>query len=187
MSELEGASVEKPAFRRISLEKVGELKDLKETKKQLTEPLSERLKEIYSESPEGARSIEQDAVNTVMRKSRINMELSRLGSETWRNNKVEGVVIEEWQEPIAGVYMAILGSAQEITPEGIDRIQRARPLQEDSERDFMALSKLYDDLVEDSLRPGCVGRLMRKKGRTIEEIISLEERIATSLEKPSET
>jgi len=186
MSELESTPEEKPSFRRVSLEKVRELRDLKETKKQLADSLSEKLEEIYRDFPEGRTgSIEQSAANTVMRKHRTNVEFSRLGIEVWQNNKVEGVVTEKWQEPFAGVFMAILGSAQELTPDGIDRIQKARPLQENPERDFMALSKFYDDMVEDSLRPGCVGRMMGRKGRTMEEIVNLEERLVVSLEKPS--
>jgi len=186
MSETKETPTEEPAFRRVPLERVGELKDLKGIKEQFSDSLSRKKDEAYREFPEGARSFEQKEVNRVMREHRVNIELSRLGSETWQNNKIEGVVTERWQEPIAGVYLALLGSAQEINPEGVDRIQKARMLREGSERSFMALSKFYDDMVEDSLRPGCVGRLMGRKGRTIDEVISLEERVVASLEKPPE-
>jgi hypothetical protein len=90
-----------------------------------------------------------------------------IGRDTWKDNGGKRLKLKRWQEPLAGIFLAILGSAQNLD-------------QEKNSQNSNDLVELYSQMVEEVLRPGCIGSMLRKPKRSLIEIENLEKAIMIS-------
>lgn len=186
--------VSAPAFRRIELSQLNMLEDLKPQALAFKEKLGEAfdcIQETRIEVAKPTNSFERLAqglaIEEVLDRARIQAELARLGRESWQEQKREGVVSKGDQEALAGVYLVILGSAQELSPDDVSRIIHGRELTTTQASDFLFLTQLYDEAIERSLRPSVLGRITGKKGNTFENVQLMEEKIWQAFQKKEES
>lgn len=172
-----------PTFSRIELSKVGQLEDLKSPAKTFRQRLNETIIKIHEETLTDKGTIESEALKIVIEETRVRFNLSNQGREFWETNGKKELILDNWQKPLAGIFLAILGTAQELAPEEIERIGKGHPLNTSCAKEFMFLARLYDDIVERSSRPGCLGRLFGQKDKPRDQIYQTEGKVREAFKK----
>lgn len=179
----EASEAPKPTFRNVELGQVDQLADLKPVAKAyITE-----VGRWPHEWPAQPATYEQ-----FKREEQILDQSYKLGRDLWEANGKDSVLLDDKLKPLAGIYLALLGKAQELSPEEAKRVTNAWMLETREGEEFMNIAVRYDTLVDRAKSAGCLGRLTGRKSVTQEAVSEMEEKIweafrkeETSLQTPT--